>query len=139
MKRKIMYLSFLVTALAAGCQKQLPVTPDLQGTFTGQFTRIRLNKNGKLDTAVANLQLNMQASAGYTITGDTSTIHAGSKGNYQFSASLVAFLDNTYSATAKSTKIHLAGTYSYSFNGVNFIIAGGTDSLGLLYNLKKVN
>jgi hypothetical protein len=138
MKCKIIYLSLLLSVFAAGCAKQIPVAPDPQGTFTGQFTRIRLNKNGKLDTAYANLQLTVQAATGYSITGDTSTIHAGSFGSYQFGGNLVAFLDKTYPTTGKAAKIHLAGTYQYSFDGLNFIIVGSTYSLGLIYNLKKI-
>jgi hypothetical protein len=138
MKHKIIYLSLLISAIAAGCQKQIPVAPDPQGTFTGQFTRIRLNSNGKLDTTYANLQLTVQAATGYSVSGDTSTIHAGSYGTYQFSPNLVGFLDKTYPTTGKPAKIHLSGTYQYSFDGINFIIVGTTDSLGLIYNLKKM-
>jgi hypothetical protein len=140
MKHKLIYFLPLFLAFTIGCSNKAQVVPFPSGTFAGQFTRLHLNKNGKVDTAYANLILTIQsATTAYAVTGDTSTIHAGSKGYYQFSSSLIAFSDQTFPTIGVPLKIHLAGTYQYTYDGLNFQIVGSTDSLGLIYNLKKTN
>lgn len=109
------------------------------GNFAGQFLRVHYNKTSlKYDTLKANLNLAMAQSTGFAITGDTSTLHAGSYGSYAANAYYIQFVDQTYSATQTFTKYHLSGVYNYTYNGSDlgiYIIYG--DTLKLQYNFKK--
>jgi hypothetical protein len=145
MKKSPFYFLFLFAALAGGCSHSNIVNPSTNnisiGTFTGSFRRIHLSKNGVHDTVSANLMLNIQAANGYKVVGDTSTVHAGSNGVYVTAPNngSVQFFDSTYPLTGVAKKIHLSGTYQYSFDGSNLLISAHTtvDTLSYEYNLKK--
>src|SRR5271154_3272425 len=116
MKSKLLYLLLSVTVLASSCvgNKASSPTPTNypSGTFTGQFRLIRTNLNtGVHDTSLANIQLTMNLTTGFAVTGDTSTVHAGSHGGYAINATYIDFVDATYPKTGTPTKTHLNGDY----------------------------
>ncbi len=143
MKIKLIYLLpllavFLITACAKTSNNSTTVVLPT-GNFTGQFLRVHYSKTSlKYDTLKANLNLAMAQSTGFAITGDTTTLHAGSYGSYAANAYYIQFVDQTYSATAPFTKYHLSGVYNYTYDGSTlgiYIIYG--DTLKLQYNFKK--
>jgi hypothetical protein len=83
----------------------------------------------------------MEPATGFAVTGDTSTIHAGSYGVYvvYLANGVVAFSDKTFPTTGIPTKYHLSGLYGYHYDGTNFQISyySPLDTLALVYNLKK--
>jgi len=111
------------------------------GNFTGQFLRIRLNPTtSKYDTSKASLQLSLSQSAGFAITGDTSTLHAGSHGSYAANAYYMQFIDQTYIPASPGPKYHLQGVYNYAYNGTQLLIyVSYADTLSLQYNFTKSN
>lgn len=147
MKKTIIFLlPFLVMAMSA-CMKSNDVQPtpipDLSGTWSGSFYKLRINtaKTG-LDTAnkiAINLSINTQT--GFAVTGDTATVHAGSKGNFQYDGSTFAFADVTASTAVTQTKVHLNGYYAYLYTAaknrlqMSYEFAG--DTLVYYYDLKK--
>jgi hypothetical protein len=144
MKTRLIYLlPLLLAALITGCNKNndsntTPVVLPV-GNYSGQFLRIRRNPSTNvLDTAIANLNLSLSQSTGYAVTGDTSTLHAGSYGAYGVNSYYIQFVDKTFSSSAPFTKYHLEGIYSYTFDGtkLNIGVAYG-DSLSLQYNFVK--
>jgi hypothetical protein len=143
MKRILIFLMPFIVMLGAGCLKHTENTDTSAtiptGTFAGQFLRIHYNRTTtKYDTLKANLTLSMDLKTGYAITGDTTAVHAGSKGDFAMDAYYIQFTDKTYSTTPVNNKIHLAGTYLYQYNGTDFQIqAVVADTLGFFYNLKK--
>jgi len=150
MKNKLVYLFplSLLLILVAGCVKLGPNPnndisnyPYPLGTFQGRFTRIHKNEiTSKYDTASANIQLVLSTSTGYAVTGDTSTVHAGSYGSFSENQYNIAFNDATYPATGFPVKTHLAGVYLYSLIGLNFKITGTDgDSLSYTYDLTRTN
>jgi len=93
------------------------------GTFTGQFLKIHLNPvTSKYDTSTAALQLTLSQSTGFTVTGDTTTLQAGSYGSYAANAYYIQFVDQTYNAAKPSSKYHLQGVYNYLYNGTQLVI-----------------
>jgi hypothetical protein len=144
MKHKLLYL-LLVAALASGCSNKsapVPNNADLPtGTFSGVFTRKHINSKGVIDSAKANIQLQMEIATGFKVTGDTSTLHAGSYGGYNLTttANTIAFFDRTYPPTGTPTKVHLSGIYQYLYSGTNLQILGygPLDTLSFYYNLTK--
>jgi hypothetical protein len=146
MKSKLLYSLFAITILASGCMggKNNPTPVNYpSGTFTGQFRLIHTNLlTGKHDTSAANIQLTMSTATGYQVTGDTSTLHAGSKGAYAINAGYIDFQDATLPKTGTPKKTHLNGTYEYYYDGSSvfqMIPASSTDTLALQYDLKKTN
>lgn len=145
MKPQLLYFSLLIVVLASGCfsnksSAPAPVIPS--GTFKGQFRRVHLNQStAKRDTLSANIILTMNTATGYSVTGDTTKLHAGSYGGYAISSNLIQFNDLTYSASAPQTKIHLAGTYQYYYDGTIFQMVGysALDTLAYQYDLTKSN
>ncbi len=143
MKHKLLYILPFVIALGSCVKKSTP-TPVLTptGTFTGTFTRLHQNpKTSKIDTLKANLQLALTSNNNFVITGDTSTVHAGSYGTYGFSSiysNLIQFIDKTAPTTGISVKSHLNGVYQYYYDGSVFQLSASNDTLAYLYNLKKV-
>jgi hypothetical protein len=146
MKNNLLYLVPLLLVLASGCANQnIPapapaLTP--QGTFTGQFTLYHLvTKTGKTDSTSANLMLSLETTAGFAVTGDTSTLHAGSHGGYAVDprTGRIQFQDVTYPATGTPTKVHLSGLYNYVYDGSNLQIAayGPLDTLTYYYKMKR--
>lgn len=142
MKRLLIFLMPFVIMLGAGCLKHSDETNNFaipEGNFAGTFMRIHYSvTTSKYDTLQANLNLSMDINTGYKVTGDTSTVHAGSFGNFSLDPYYIQFADNTLSSNSTSTKSHLAGTYQYLYDGQNFqmkvVVA---DTLGYFYNFQK--
>ncbi|RFZ95103.1 hypothetical protein D0C36_06135 [Mucilaginibacter conchicola] len=141
----------LGAALTSGCLKTTEAPPvlDPDGTFAGEFRLISKKSNKTtIDTVKANIKLSLsQATARYSVTGDTAVIHAGSKGRWGTTSQAIGFADSTLSAAnaAKNApivngKAHLHGTYLYVYNGsilqMKTVIG---DSVAFEYDLKKVN
>jgi len=98
------------------------------------------SKTQKLDTLKANLGLILSQTTGFQITGDTSTLHAGSNGSYAANAYYMQFVDKTYVASQPFTKYHLSGVYNYNYDGTNLaIFVTIADTISLQYLLKKTN
>jgi len=143
MKTRLIYLlPILLAALITGCSKNndsnnIPVVLPV-GNYTGQFLRIRRTNTNVLDTTVANLNLSLSQSTGYAVTGDTTTLHAGSYGAYGVNSYYIQFVDKTFSSSAPFTKYHLEGIYSYTYDGTKLKIGVAYgDSLTLQYNFVK--
>lgn len=136
----ILFLPMLVMIVASCTKSKKPILfPVPQGTFTGQFERLRLNGSTQTyDTLKSNITLVMDIKDGYKITGDTS-IHAGSHGSFVLDAVEIAFEDSTYLKAGLPTKPHLLGTYQYDYNGTNLHMQQTypNDTLGFFYNLTK--
>jgi hypothetical protein len=141
MKRLIYVLPFLLM-LAAGCfndQSSMP-SPDPAGTFSGEFRRIRRNADLTIDTAKANIKVVIEPGIGYHVLGDTTTLHAGSKGHYGINGNGIMFVDDTYPKTGTPAKTHLNGIYLFIYNGGIFqMVRTSGDTLSLQYDLKKTN
>lgn len=149
MKFKFTYLLLALIAVAfiSGClgggakNNPTPVIPD--GSYTGEFRILHVHAANNIDTNKTNIVVNIApvSSSTYTVTGDTSTLHAGSKGTYTFypGYSTVVFVDKTYSSTAPVTKSHLTGSYTYYFDGTKFQMTAHSalDTLVLQYDLVK--
>ncbi len=133
------------TLLTTGCMSDKnsapgPVIPS--GTFTGQFRRVHTSaKTGVRDTAKANIQLVLDIKTGFTVTGDTSTVIAGSHGGYAVDLNYILFNDVTYPASGTPAKTHLSGAYQYYYDGTVFQMVNNSylDTLSMQYDLKKVN
>ena len=140
--KKIIYLLPVLVALVSGCfndQNSVPA-PDPSGTFTGEFRRISKAADQSIDTLKANIKVVIQPGIGYHVLGDTTTVHAGSKGHYGINGNGIMFVDDTYSATGTSTKTHLNGEYLFIYNGSVFqMVRNSGDTLSLQYDLKKTN
>ena len=144
MKHKLLYIIPVAALLLFGCfgTKNSP-TPTLSGTFSGQFRLFhRHTTTSPFDTLKANitLTLNPAPSSSFAVTGDTSTVIAGSKGTYQLAlnGNFILFVDSTIPKTGTSTKAHLNGEYIYSFDGNSLqMIANSLDTLQVQYDLKK--
>jgi hypothetical protein len=140
--KKIIYLLPVLVALVSGClknQDNVP-SPDPSGTFTGEFRRISKAADQSIDTLKANIKVVIQPGIGYHVLGDTTTVHAGSKGHYGINGNGIMFVDDTYSATSASTKTHLNGEYLFIYNGSVFqMVRNSGDTLSLQYDLKKTN
>jgi hypothetical protein len=146
MKNKLLYLLPLLVILAEGCFKTntnpVPAAPVPSGTFAGQFKLYhRHTDKVPYDSTMANITVKLVASGyTYSVTGDTTTLHAGSYGTYGISAPYMIFNDKTFSATAPITKTHLSGYYLYNYDGTNLLLyASSSDTLILGYALKKTS
>ncbi len=147
MKFKFTYLLLPLVAMFAiscGAKKSSNPTPTIpDGNYSGQFRLIHVHDDNTSDTIKANIKVYISpvSTSTYAVTGDTTTVHAGSKGNFVFySNGTVQFTDNTYSAAAPVTKTHLNGLYAYAFDGNIFrmVAYGGTaNNLVLQYDLAK--
>jgi hypothetical protein len=145
MKHKILYLLlFVIGALSAGCIKgssTTPVPPTPSGTFNGEFKVLhRSNDKVPYDSLKTTLSVNFSTSDyTYSVTGDTTTLHAGSYGSFSIASPYIGFSDKTYSTTSPGTKWHLTGYYLYNYDGTNLIMyASSSDTLVIGYSLKKV-
>ena len=143
---KIFYLLPIAAFIlfASACTKindNQPAVVLPTGTFTGQFLKIRLNPvTSKYDTSTAALQLTLSQSTGFTVTGDTTTLHAGSYGSYAANAYYIQFVDQTYNAAKPGSKYHLQGVYNYLYNGTQLVMyVNYADTLSLQYNFAKSN
>jgi hypothetical protein len=144
MKLRLLYFLPLVAIFAVGCigSKKSNPTPVPNGTYSGEFRLLHIHADRiKIDTIKTNIVLYMSPSSTYSVTGDTTTVHAGSKGTFTAdqSSGVISFVDNTYSSKAPVTKTHLKGTYVYAYDGTSFKIEafGALDTLRLQYDLKK--
>ena len=145
MKREILFSSLIATVILMGCNKQSTSPTSLVplGTFTGKLVVIHKNgKTSKLDTVTSAVTLLMSASTGYALIADTSAVQSGSKGPFTLNDSqYITFSDQTAPTNAKtvgtSPKIHLNGTYSYGYDGLNFDFYASSDTLGYSYLLTK--
>ena len=135
-----------VLLLIAGCSTKYTPTPVIlpSGTFSGPFVVIHLNsQTNKKDTTSANIVLTMSATTGYAVTGDTTTLQAGSRGSYIADGQYIQFIDLTLPSgtttvkTSPSGKNHLNGVYQYLYDGTNFqLFASSADTIGYNYMLK---
>lgn len=141
MKRLIYFLPALLL-LAAGCFNNDNPTPVIapEGTFTGEFRLLRKLPNiAKIDTQKATIQLVITPSVGFKVLGDTTTLHAGSRGHYGFSGNSARFIDSTFKAN-KYTKRYLQGDYLYVYNGTILqLVRTSGDTVSYQYDLKKTN
>ncbi|HEY5328207.1 MAG TPA: hypothetical protein VIJ27_14485 [Mucilaginibacter sp.] len=143
MKPKLLYLSLLLLAFAGSClkTKHAPAASSLQGSFTGQFMFLHTpNNSTTVDTLKANIQLDMLANSSYQVTGDTSTLHAGSHGAFLIGTNnAIQFFDQTYPVSGTPTKIHLSGQYQYSYDGIVLRLNGfgPLDTVAYEYVLRK--
>jgi hypothetical protein len=141
----------LCAVLAAGCLKSENVPPAItpDGNFGGEFRLISRNAEKKtVDTVKAIIKLSLtQANGSFTVTGDTATVHAGSKGQYAVNGNAIGFSDKTLSAVNAdkaapivSSKAHLNGVYLFAYNGnVLQMKAVVGDTVAFEYDLKRVN
>jgi len=147
MKLKITYFLLVLAAIfgtsCLGGKKNNPSPTIPDGTYSGQFRLIHIHNDNTSDTTKANITVYISpvSTSTYAVTGDTTIVHAGSKGNFVFySDGTVQFTDKTYSASAPVTKTHLNGLYAYAFDGNVFrmVAYGGTaNTLVLQYDLAK--
>jgi len=146
MKFKFTYLLLpfvAIIAMSCGVKKSSNPNPIPDGTYSGQFRLIHVHDDNTSDTTKANITVYISpiSTGTYAVTGDTTTVHAGSKGNFVFYQNgTVQFADKTYSASAPVTKTHLNGLYGYAYDGNIFrmVAYGGTaNNLVLQYDLTK--
>lgn len=142
MKHKILYALPVVILLLAGCAGKPKVQPALipSGTFTGQFRLLQRSSDTKpFDTTAANITVTLQTpSYTYTVTGDTSTVHAGSYGTWGTSGAYIIFNDKTFPKSGVVSKTHLSGAYLFQYDGTTLQMkANALDTLSLQYDLKK--
>jgi hypothetical protein len=144
MKKNLLYTLLIFLALASGCAKETvdssTTVPVPSGTFTGQFRLLhRSTDKVPFDTTSANIVLTLTTPAyTYTVTGDTSTLHAGSYGGYSLNSTEILFTDKTYPTSGVPKKTHLNGLYLYYYDGSTFqMLAYSSDTLSLEYDLKK--
>jgi hypothetical protein len=146
MKRILLYVLLSVFAFITGCApKSAAPAPDNtpEGTFTGKFKYTHEHaQTGEVDSATALIQLQIEQKTGFAVTGDTSTVHAGSYGSYLVNSNYTAidFMDKTFSPTAVPPKYHLNGIYSYTYDGTNLYISffGAYDTLSYVYTMKRI-
>jgi len=133
-----------IVFLLSACSKVNDAQPTVvlpTGNFTGQFMKIHLNPStSKYDTLKASLNLTLSQTTGFAVTGDTSTLHAGSFGSYAANAYYMQFIDQTYIPAKPGTKYHLDGVYNYAYNGTQLVMyVNYADTLSLQYNFTKTN
>jgi hypothetical protein len=145
MKNKSLYLGPVLLFFITGClsNKVAPVPTLPSGTYSGQFRLFhRHTTTSPFDTLKANITLTLSNTPAnsFSLSGDTSTVIAGSKGTYELASNgnFILFIDNTLTATSVSGKAHLNGEYIYSYDGNALqMIASSADTLQVQYDLKK--
>jgi hypothetical protein len=144
MKHKLLYLLPLLIACITACKKTTVVkTPPLSvpvGNFTGLYTRLHLTvKTGVVDTSYAQILLSIDSLGNYAVTGDTSTLQAGSYGKCTLGyADNLSFIDKTLPAKGTPVKDHLSGDYFYTYSfGILLMQKTVGDSLFYQYNFTK--
>ena len=142
MKHSILYLVLSLLIISTGCMKtaSTPAPPPIpSGTFTGQFKLYhRHTDKVPWDSLKANITVTFKTpDYTFAVTGDTTTLHAGSYGTYGVSVPYMIFNDKTYNPNSY-TKTHLSGAYLYNYDGTTLILqATSVDTLILGYVLKK--
>jgi hypothetical protein len=140
MKQKLLYLLPLLLAVGVGCVKSNYMPPLLpSGTFSGTFGYLhRANDRINFDTLKASVTLTLNTNGTFAVTGDTTTLQAGSFGTYSPAVTYINFTDKTYSATSTSVKKHLNGVYAYSYDGSNLnLLSNISDTISMQYQLVK--
>ncbi|MES2109402.1 MAG: hypothetical protein V4577_11670 [Bacteroidota bacterium] len=148
MKLNLLYLSALVALAIYGCgggKKNLDAQPIPDGTYSGEFRLLHIHSDNRniIDTQKTNLTVYFApvSTGTFTVTGDTTTLHAGSKGSFIADGAnhTLFFIDNTYPKVGTPAKTHLSGSYAYQYDGSALKIAafGPQDTLALQYDLKK--
>jgi len=145
MKRNLFYLLPLLLILGEACSPKSDNIPILSpsGTFKGKFRMsVKNNSTGVVDSSVKDTALILKLTAPYhfAVTGDTATIHAGSKGNFGYDGNFMRFLDSTYKAGPQA-KRHLVGDYQYYYNGTLLQLQRVNSSLDtvLRYDFNKTS
>lgn len=141
MKNNLYLLFAALLIAAAGCKKDTQETVALpEGKFAGVFTRLHYTvKTGKVDTVRANIVLTLSTATGYTVTGDTATVHAGSHGSYVVDGYHIQFVDQTLAPNTPlyPGKTHLAGILNYAYSTSQLNIAADNDTLFVSYILQR--
>ena len=142
MNQKLLYLILLLLAVCTSCVKSNYQSsyPQPAGTFKGVFGYLhRRNDQAPFDTLLAKVTLTLQNSDGtYTVTGDTTTLQAGSYGTYALNTTTIVFTDKTASSVATQAKKHLNGSYAYYFDGVDLnLVSNIADTISMQYQLVK--
>jgi len=148
MKNPSLFFLLFPLLFACGCAANkasapVPVSAAPVGTFSGHFEVIHQRVTG-IDSASANITLDMEAATGFKVTGDTSTVHEASYGGfivYQANATIYFQDHDTYQPAGAPAKVHLNGLYNYSYDGTTLQIGYTSylDTLVLKYDLKKTN
>jgi len=146
MKTKLFCLLALLSIFAMGCKKidvtKPPSIGALAGTYSGQFVSVHIN-TPKNDTVKANIQLALYPSYTFQVVGDTSTVHAGSKGSFALNSgtTTIQFFDVTFPVSGTPTKIHLSGQYQYTFDQIYLDMTGANsaNTTTYTYTLTKIN
>jgi hypothetical protein len=147
MKIKIYSLALIaIIAVISGCLKNTSNVTQVvnipNGTYSGTFAYLhRPNNIVPFDTLKANIVLTMSSTdASYAVTGDTTTLHAGSKGLFQLNSTNIDFADSTIPKSGVVTKKHLNGLYLYAFDGTILkILLNQSDTASYQYQLVKSN
>jgi len=145
MKNKLLYLAPILLFFITGCfnDKVSPVPSLSSGTYSGQFRLFhRHATTSPFDTLKANITLTLSNTPAnsFSLSGDTASVIAGSKGTYELATNgnFILFVDSTIPQTATSGKVHLNGEYVYSYDGNALqMIASSADTLQVQYDLKK--
>ena len=142
--KKLIYFLPAIVLLGYGCANIPAPAPArlTSGNFSGQFRLVHTHaRTGVRDTSKANISLSLDLTTGYKVTGDTTTLIAGSYGGYAVAASYISFNDVTYPKTGIPLKTHLNGTYTYTYDGsaLQMVFNNAQDTLSYQYDLKKVN
>jgi hypothetical protein len=139
------FLCLLAMAVfVTGCVKSInqtnPAVVIPTGNFTGKFAYIHARTSGApMDTVISVLNLTLSTSGTYAVTGDTSR-HAGSFGSFGADGTYMAFADKTYPVSKAPTKIHLSGSYLYSYDGTTLkLLAVPSDTVSYQYQFTKSN
>ena len=144
MKRNLLYvLPLILMMLGAACSPKSDNTPvpTPQGTFKGRFRLLVKNSStGAIDSSVKDTALILKLSSPYrfAVTGDTSKVHAGSKGTFGYDGYNMQFIDSTYKAGPQA-KRHLVGIYQYYYNGAILQLqrVNATGDSALRYDFNK--
>ncbi|MDN5287629.1 MAG: hypothetical protein JWR38_3903 [Mucilaginibacter sp.] len=146
MKRYLLYLLPLMLLLVEACSTKNDYTapPAPLGTFQGFFKLLVKKPTGTdYDTVkkVTNLILTISSPNNFKVTGDTATVHAGSRGLFKYDGTYIAFWDSTYKV-GPQTKIHLVNTYLYAYSGglrLQIQRANQAQDSILVYDLNKTS
>jgi hypothetical protein len=148
MKFRLFYVLLVAASFGIGCTKLTQTTPPAppvpSGTFTGTFRYLHRHSDlAPFDTLTANITVKLLTNTNpfsYTVTGDTSTVHAGSFGSFVLTSPYMVFTDKTFPTSGTPTKQHLNGAYLYYYDGNVFqMLAYNADTLGVQYDLKKIS
>jgi hypothetical protein len=147
MKKNILYLFLITGVCLSGCfgkkNDVMPNTPvPLSGTYSGKFKLYHVNTSNTITHIDStNLNLSMEAATGFKVTGDTTTLHAGSYGSYEVNSTTfqIFFSDKTFPLTGTPAKIHLSGAYAYEYDGTTLALLayGPQDTLQYYYQFTR--